>query len=509
MATQLEDLVGAKLVIGFPGTKVTPEVIKQFKDTHAGGVIFYRINFESPQQIKKVISDLENALARKLLVCVDHEGGRVIMYRDGITVFPDNLTFGHAGQVAYAKQAGEIAAQELRALGTDVNFAPVLDVLTESYSPNIGIRSYGEKWELVADMGVAYIKALEAGGVSATAKHFPGKGHAPVDAHLKLPTIPSTWKQMNEVHLKPFVKAISAGVDVIMSSHPRYPQLDPNPKNIATFSRRIITDCLRDELKFKGVISSDDLEMGAIKEMCPIGIAAVRTVAAGHDLILSCHSYKDERDVFDALLEAYKGKLLPINELEESVDRIERLKAKRKKRFEGSVGPHPKGADLALKVSTEGVKVFQDPAKILPLSEKMAQDVAIIFPELSSFASKIMIEKDMENEENYLDHQLGYYPGDHVIEVYGIKPNEEDIEDATSLARRSSATIFFCFDAHLYPEQQKLFGALQKTAKNLVVVMMRDPYDKAFLRPKDVGLTAFGFRKCQIEAAIEKIFGAK
>src|SRR5512140_3773121 len=129
MPTFLEDLVGAKLVIGFPGTKVTPDVVRQFKDTHAGGVIFYRINFESPQQIRQVITDLENALGRRLLVCVDHEGGRVIMYRDGVTIWPDNLAIGQTNDPTLAQRVGEIAAKELRALGTDVNFAPVLDVL--------------------------------------------------------------------------------------------------------------------------------------------------------------------------------------------------------------------------------------------------------------------------------------------------------------------------------------------------------------------------------------------
>ena len=248
MAHNIEDLIGTKLVIGFPGTQVTDDVLRQFKEVHAGGVIFYRINFESPQQLKQVISDLEERLQKKLLVCVDHEGGRVVMYRDGVTIFPDNLTVGYSKDVKNAAKMGEIAAKELRALGTDVNFAPVMDVLTESYSPNIGIRSFGNNWEIVSEMATAYIKALQKGGVSATAKHFPGKGHAPVDAHLGLPTINSTWEEMRAIHTKPFEKAIEAGIDVIMSSHPKYPRLDPNPENIATFSRRIITDFLRDEL---------------------------------------------------------------------------------------------------------------------------------------------------------------------------------------------------------------------------------------------------------------------
>lgn len=507
MATQLEDLIGAKLVIGVPGTKVTPDIVRHFKETRAGGIIFYRINFESPQQIRKFINDLENALQRKLLVCVDHEGGRVVMYRDGITVFPDNLTIGHAGDAMLAKKQGEITAKELRALGTDVNFAPVLDVLTDAYSPNIGIRSYSKDFNVVSDMGVAFIRALQAGGVSATAKHFPGKGHAPVDAHLKLPTIQSTWDEMKEIHLQPFIKAIEAGVDVVMSSHPKYPRLDPNPQNIATFSRRIIFDCLREELNFKGIISSDDLEMGAVKEMCPIGVAAVRTVAAGHDLVLACHSLDDQRAVFRDLLDAYKNKQLPLHELEASVDRIEKLKAKRSKRFEGDIGPHPEGAKTAALMAQKGVQVVQDNDKLLPLSGTLSQDVAVIFPQLSSFASKIMVEKEFEDEIAYFHHLLGSYPGNHVTEVYAIEPTEEDIENAANLARRSTVTLFFCFDAHLYPKEQALFAALQKSARKLVVVLMRDPYDKSFLRAKDVGVTAFGWRKCQIEAVVERVFG--
>ncbi len=507
MAKQLEDLIGSKLVIGVPGTTVTPEIVQHFKDTRAGGIIFYRINFVSPPQIKKFITDLESALGRKLLVCVDHEGGRVIMYRDGITVFPDNLTFGHAGDPTYAQQAGEIAAKELRALGTDINFAPVLDVLTESYSPNIGIRSYGMDFKKVSEMGIAYVKGLQSGGVSATIKHFPGKGHAPVDAHLKLPTIKSTWEEMRAVHLQPFVDAIQAGVDCVMTSHPYYPKLDPDPQNIATFSRRIVYECLRDELKFTGLIVSDDLEMGAVKDVCPIDVAAVRTVKAGHDLVLACHDLPSQKKVFQGLLEAYKSKLLPMKELEESVDRIEKLKGKRKERFSGTVGPIKEGPILARTVCDKAVQVLQNPKNMIPLSAELSKDVAVIFPQLSSFAQKIMVEKEFEDEIAYFDHLLADYPGLHVTEIYPINPDDESIESAVTLSRKSMVTLFFCFDAHLHPVEQKLMAALQGAAKNLIVILMRDPYDKSFLRPKDAGLTCFGWRKCQIEAVVRKIYG--
>ena len=224
---KLEEHIGQKLVIGIPGTRITPEIVRHFQELQAGGLILYRINFESPGQLRQLITDLEEALGRRLLVTADHEGGRVIMFREGITVFPDNLAVGKTGNCDYARQQGEIEARELRRLGIDVNLGPVLDVLTEAYSPNIGIRSYGPDPNLVAEMGTARLTAMQQCGLSACAKHFPGKGHAPVDAHLGLPVITSTWQEMEAVHLQPFRRAIAAGVDLVMSSHPYYPNLDP------------------------------------------------------------------------------------------------------------------------------------------------------------------------------------------------------------------------------------------------------------------------------------------
>src|SRR5512147_2694051 len=118
---KLAELVGQRLVIGIPGTEITPEIVRHFQELQAGGLILYRINFVSPRQLKKLLADLEEALGRRLLVLADHEGGRVIMFRDGITVFPDNLALGTAGKVDYAGQQGEIEARELRRLGLDVN----------------------------------------------------------------------------------------------------------------------------------------------------------------------------------------------------------------------------------------------------------------------------------------------------------------------------------------------------------------------------------------------------
>jgi beta-N-acetylhexosaminidase len=505
ISMQLTELVGQRLVIGIPGTEITPEIVRHFKELQAGGLILYRINFASPAQLKKLIADLEEALGRQLLVMADHEGGRVIMFREGITVFPDNLAVGTAEKIEYARQQGEIEAKELRRLGLEVNLGPVLDVLTEVYSPNIGIRAYGKDWRLVAEMGVARIAAMQQGGLSACAKHFPGKGHAPVDAHLGLPVIGSTWQEMEAVHLKPFVAAIEAGVDLVMSSHPYYPQLDPGPQKIATFSRRIIYDYLRGELNFQGVIASDDLEMGAIKAICPIGQAGILAAAAGHDLLLVCHDLKAQKEVFYTLLEAYRHRQLPLQELEESAARIRRLKSKREQRFTGEEpGAEPAGAGLAAKICRASVQVLQDERKLLPLKSG-APRIGVIFPRFSSLDAKIMIEREVLDEPEFVRQEFQKFGINPNIQIVAIEPAAAEIHQALNLAQNSDLTILFCFDAHLYPANKQLMEALQEAARALVVVLLRDPYDADYLKKGVACLTDFGWRACQLRAALEKM----
>lgn len=502
---ELAALVGERLVIGFPGTTITPEIVRHFQELQAGGLILYRINFLSPGQLKKLIADLEEALGRRLLVMVDHEGGRVIMFREGVTVFPDNLAVGTAGEIRFARRQGEIEAQELRRLGMDVNLAPVLDVLTEAYSPNIGIRSYGQDWRLTAEMGAARLAAMQAGGLSACAKHFPGKGHAPVDAHVGLPIIPSTWQEMEAVHLKPFVKAIQAGVDLVMSSHPHYPNLDPDPGRIATFSRKIIHDYLRKTLNFPGVIASDDLEMGAIQALCPIGEAGILAAQAGHDLLLVCHDPQAQKEVYYKLLEAYRSRRLPLKELEESAARLRRLKLKREQRFAGGEpGAEPEGTALAAGICRAAVRVLRDVRKLLPLRPG-AQSLGVIFPQFSELAAKIMVEPEVLPEEEFVRREFKSFGLDPVVRVVSIQPAAAEIRQAVNLSSSSDLTILFCFDAHLYPANNELLDALQDAAKALVVVLLRDPYDADFIREDVACLTAFGWRACQLRACLEKM----
>ena len=501
----LDELIGQTLVFGLPDPEIRDEDLRLFRETHAGGLILYRRNFESPDQLKRLIVRLEGALGRRLLVATDHEGGRVIMLREGVTIFPDNLAVGVAGDVEWATRQGAIEARELRRLGVDLNLAPVLDVLTDAYSPNIGIRSYGRDPALVARLGAARIRAMQAHGLSACAKHFPGKGHSPLDAHLRLPTIASTWAEMKRVHLVPFLAAIEAGVDAIMTSHPLYPGLDPAPRTPATFSTRIVAEYLRGELGYGGLILSDDLEMGAVGEICPLEEAAVRTARAGHDLLLVCHQAESQRAVAAALTEAYRSGALSVRALERSVERVETLRARRKERFEGGpMRPEPDGAELAREISRAAVTILRE--GVPGLRARVTRSVGVIFPRLGALAPRISIEPALLDEAAFLRARLAVLDAWPEILVVDVEPSAREISAAAALAARSELTLLFLFDARLYHSNRLLLNALQRSAQVLGVVLLRDPCDVELLPPGVLAITAYGFRVCQLDAVFSRLF---
>jgi len=501
--SNLETLVGERLVFGLSGPKLTDADIRLFRDTRAGGLILYRRNFETPEQHARLLQQLESALGRRLLVTTDHEGGRIVMLGQATTIFPDSLALGTAGDESFAFHQGVFEARELRRLGVDVNFAPVLDVLTERYSPNIGIRSYGKDPAVVTRNGIARIKGMQKGGLSACAKHFPGKGHSPLDAHLRLPTIDSTWVEMRATHLPPFLAAVEEGVDCLMTSHPIYPNLD-STRVPATFSRRIVHEYLREEVGFSGVIVSDDLEMGAIGETCPIGEAVVKTSAAGHDLLLVCHTEPAQRAAARALLDAYRAGTLPPKELEASVERVRRLRERRATRFEGGApAPEPDAGPLARAIATRSVTVVA-PGRH-DLRRALNGRVGVVFPRFSDLALRITIEPEIASETAYIADAFGRAGVAPTTSLVGIEPTDAEIAAAAALAEASDAMVLFLFDAHLYASNKRLLSELQARARALAVVLMRDPYDAALLSPGVLGITAYGFRKCQLDAVIGRL----
>jgi len=327
----LETLIGAQLAIGLPGTEATQAVIDSLQRTGAQTLVIFSRNFESPEQFVGLLHQLHEALGRRLLVMVDHEGGRVIRFQgaEGITHFPDAMTMASQHGPEEVERQGRIEARELRQLGVHVNLAPCVDVVVEGADPVIGDRSYGPDSLRVVAFGAARVRGLQAGQVAACAKHFPGLGAVPRDPHRALPTIHLDWPAMETAHLPPFRAAIDAGVAMIMSSHVCYPALGEPDGLPATFSPRLIRRLLRETLRFSGAILTDDLEMGALRTFGTVGEAAVRAAEAGHDLLLICSGdLAVQEEALTCLKRAYQEGRLDSAGLRASVERLTRVREK-------------------------------------------------------------------------------------------------------------------------------------------------------------------------------------
>lgn len=311
--------LGQLMLIGFEGTRASRGLLDFIRNEQIGGVIIFRRNFESAKQLKKLTSELQDAADGKLLVCIDHEGGRVVRLGDQFTHFPAAARVAELGANA-VYEVGLKMGKELSSAGINLNFAPVLDVATNAFNPVIGDRSFGSDPTTVAELAVEMMHGLHDGGVIPCGKHFPGHGDTDLDSHLSLPVVSHTLKRFEACEFHPFRVAIAAGVPMIMTAHLFAPNLDPRWP--ATISRRITNEILRKKLGFNGVIVTDDLRMKGISNLMSIPEAAVKAIEAGHDMVMICRVMELQRQILDDLKRAVdEGRLTGLE------DRLARIHA--------------------------------------------------------------------------------------------------------------------------------------------------------------------------------------
>ncbi|HBT16186.1 MAG TPA: glycoside hydrolase, partial [Firmicutes bacterium] len=255
----LEEKVGQLLLIGFEGRRPNREVAEFIKEGKVGGVVLLSRNAEEAGEAADLICVLQKLAtagshALPLFIAVDQEGGSVVRLTEGVTVFPSNMALGATGCSDYALLAAEAVGGELASLGVNMNFAPVLDVNNNPRNPVIGIRSFGEDPELVAEFGKMAIKGYQNRGVATVAKHFPGHGDTAFDSHLTMPRVPYTMERLFQLELVPFQAAIACGVDCIMTAHLAFPAIEANPGLPATLSETVLTGLLRQKMGFDGLI---------------------------------------------------------------------------------------------------------------------------------------------------------------------------------------------------------------------------------------------------------------
>jgi beta-N-acetylhexosaminidase len=475
----LREKIGQMVMCGFDGKQPTEGIRMLIRDYKLGGIIYFRRNIGSAQEVA-VLSEELQAAAREvsdipLWIGIDQEGGMVARIDRDVSLMPGGMALGAARSLDYARLAAKVSGLELRQMGININFAPCIDVNNNPANPVVGVRSYGEDPELVGWLGASAIEGYQGSGVSACAKHFPGHGDTVADSHHELPVVPHNKDRLEQIELKPFRRAVSSGIDVIMTAHVQFPAYEDNGCP-ATLSGTIIDGLLRKEMGFSGVIITDCLEMKAISETVGVGRGAVLAVKAGVDLVLVSHRLDRQIEVLEALYEAVRSGEIPEERIDRSVERV--ISAKRKRAGAWDTGEMDGigsvlHRETAREICEHSVTLVKREQGSLPLRKDCPTMVVWPVVRTSSEVDEAIAQ------EVTLGGVLGAYLTDIREVVIGTEPTEEEIRKVVEEAEWGFGQIVVgTYNASFSPGQSRLVQELLLLGKAVVTaVALRNPYD--------------------------------
>jgi len=324
LKTEAAQAAGELFIIGFQGLELESSTAQFISQAGIGGVILFAHNYEGPAQTVELTNQIQDCRRDlPLWVSVDHEGGKVQRFKRGFTKIPDAATIGATESPNLAFKIGEVIAKELKAVGINLNYAPVADIATNPKNPVIGNRAFGTKEDIVSKFCSAVVRGHLTQGVQPCLKHFPGHGDTHLDSHFALPTVNTSLQTLQERELKPFVKAVKSHCSFIMMSHILLPHIDPQYP--ATRSQTIIQTLLRDQMHYSRLIITDDMEMKAITDHFGEQDAPCLALQAGCDLLL----YRTEsatRVAYASVVKAIEQGQLNPTQILTSVERIRAAK---------------------------------------------------------------------------------------------------------------------------------------------------------------------------------------
>lgn len=324
----LEEKVGQMIFGGIEGVELSEKSREMIREDKVGGIIFFKDNLVNANQIVTLLNSIKAENMQQqypLFLGIDQEGGRVTRIPE-LSNLPTNKQIGKKDNPALAFQLGELLGKQLNAFGFNLDFAPVLDVDSNPNNPVIGDRSFGSDPKLVSELGISTMKGLQSENVISVIKHFPGHGDTEVDSHIELPIVSKNMKELQALEFIPFQNALKSGADVVMIGHILLPEIDANKPS--SISNVVITKILREQLKYEGVVMTDDMTMKAILDNYEIGEAAVEAVKAGNDIVLIAHDYEKVHRAIQAILEAVRNEEIKVEQIDRSVERILQLKEK-------------------------------------------------------------------------------------------------------------------------------------------------------------------------------------
>ncbi|KRF18705.1 beta-N-acetylhexosaminidase [Paenibacillus sp. Soil787] len=330
-AMTLEEKLGQMIIAGIDEYSMNVQARELIEVYHVGGIILYKPNVKNTTQLVSLVNELKqtNAVNKlPLWLGVDEEGGRVTRLPDEITKTPTSRDIGKTGRPALAYHIGQLLGKELNAYGLNMDFAPDLDVNSNPNNPVIGDRSFGSNASIVSSFGVQMMNGLQDQQVVPVVKHFPGHGDTSVDSHVGLPIVQNDLARLRKLELVPFAEAFKHQADAVMVAHILLPKVDA--QNPASMSKKMMTDLLRKEMGFEGLIMTDDMTMGAIIKNYDLGEAAVKSVLAGANIVMVGHEYEKVVTVIDALRKAVQSGQIPMDTIDQSVRQVTKVKQKYK-----------------------------------------------------------------------------------------------------------------------------------------------------------------------------------
>lgn len=444
------------------------------RELHLGGVIYFAWTdsyLGGPQGVATLSNGLQEAALKSaakapipLQVATDQEMGVVTRFGPPATQFPGSMALGAGRSTADARQAAAITGKELRSVGINVNFAPDSDVNVNPLNPVIGVRSFGSKPAMVADMVRAQVLGYQQDGrVSSSTKHFPGHGDTATDSHLGLPVITHTREEWERIDAPPFRAAIEAGVDMVMTAHLLMPALDDSGLP-ATLSKKVLTGLLREELGYDGVVITDGLMMQGIRTMFSDAEVAVRALEAGCDQLLMCPA---PLEAISAIKEALASGRLTWGQINLKVERILRMKYRRGfippqvdlKQVDSIVGI-PAHLAAAAAISDRTVTLVKNDG-VLPLTKGTTVLVTGWGVSTTRLVSEELAARGMTTT---------------VLET-GFTPTSEKITAAVAAAKEVDVAVVLTNNASTNTAQRTLVTQLAATGTKVVVSAMRNPYD--------------------------------
>ncbi len=510
-ALTLEQMIGQKLLWSFSGKAAPPpEILSALREGQIGGITLFRsLNVDDPAQVRQLTDRLQLAAREagqpSLLIAADQEGGQLIALGDQTTPFPGNLALGATRSMKLAERVGYAIGCELAALGVNVDYAPACDVNVNPQNPVIGTRSFGESPDSVARLAAALVKGLQAAGVAATAKHFPGHGDTASDSHYGTPVVQHSRERLHQVEFPPFVAAIEAGVKMILTAHVAVPSIDGQIDLPATLSARLVRGVLREELNFDGVVVTDAMDMRAITQGAGFGIDAICAAAAGADLLLLT-SAVDQAATHANLLQAARRGLLPVADLNASAARIAALKRWL------AAQPAPPSLDivgcaehqaLAAEVAEQSITLVRDDAHLLPIKLPPAAKIAVVMPrpidltpaDTSSYVTPTLAQAARAFHANVNEF------------VVAQDPAEADIAAVRQAMSDYDLIIAGTLNAFNQSRQAELVRVLLKCGKPVIVAALRMPYDLQAFPDAPTYLCTYSILSPSMQALVKLLWG--